>query len=164
MNTLRKEIANDLHRNAGGERGAGGHIRRRHEISESSRQKENEKRVTSGRNKVNKAMRVQIATDFKSEQGFVKCIFCGKRITNIDNLSPERMKPGPIGGKYERGNMAPAHEACNTKVGTMAQYQPDEYYDLMMKKFLQQYKQEINNGKLKFVFSKNRKKLGAAPR
>lgn len=164
MNTLRKEIAN---REAKGdkksERGAGGHVVRRQDIDRSKKDYENEKRVASGRNKTSKAFRQSMMDDFGDGKK-AKCIFCGRNVS-VDEVSPERMKPGPLGGKYEKGNVAPAHEACNTKMGTEAQHRPELYYDTMMIKFMKMYEKmpPSQQKKMGFVFSKNRGKLGKRP-
>jgi len=158
MNTIRKETGL---RAAKGDpnalRGERGHVIRRTDISDSKKQAENAKRVASGRHKVNGFIRQQIMDDF-GDGRTAKCIFCGRPV-HIDELSVERMKPGPIGGKYDRGNMAPAHLSCNTKVGHKADKDPTGYYDDMMKKFLMRYQNKIKSGSLNFVFSKHRGKL-----
>lgn len=164
MNTLRKEIANRDHK--GGkkaERGAGGHVVRRQDIDRSKKDYENEKRVASGRNKTSKAFRQSMMNDFGDGKK-AKCIFCGKNVTT-EEVSPERMKPGPMGGKYERGNVAPAHEKCNTAVGGNAQHNAELYYQNMMVKFMKMYEKmpPAQQKKMGFVFSKNRGALGKRP-
>lgn len=157
MNTIRKELSNRAAKAAGGERGERGHVIRRTDIAPSKKQAENAKRVASGRNFVRASLRKQLMEDF-GDGISAKCIFCGLPVL-ADVVSPERMKPGPLGGKYERGNLAPAHEKCNTRHGTAAQHNPQKYYDDMMKAFMTRYRAQINKGELGFVFAKNRGKL-----
>jgi hypothetical protein len=158
MNTIRKETGlRDVKSDPNATRGAQGHVIRRHDIDTSKKAAENAKRVASGRNMVKMPVIQKMMDDF-GNGSTAPCIFCGKPV-HIDAVSVERMKPGPIGGKYERGNMAPAHLACNTKMGHAADKNPQAYYDEMMRKFLIRYKKKINSGGLGFVFSKNRGKL-----
>lgn len=163
---LRKEIANDVARQSGdtGE-GSTKHVTRRVDRTAEQRAQENKKRVASGRNAYAR-IRKDMVEQFSSDNGkTVRCIFCGKPVA-ASVASPERMKPGPIGGKYEIGNVAPAHERCNTVAGQVAQYDPELYYDEMMKKFMQMYIKMTPEQKKKMqpIFTKNRKKLGARPR
>ncbi len=163
---LRKEIANDVARQSGdtGE-GSTKHVTRRTDRTAEQRGAENKKRVESGRNSYAR-IRKDMVDQFSSDGGkTVRCIFCGKPVA-ASVASPERMKPGPIGGKYEIGNVAPAHERCNTVAGQVAQYDPELYYDEMMAKFMQMYVKMNAEQKKKMqpIFTKNRKKLGARPR
>jgi hypothetical protein len=158
MNTIRKETANRAHKGQGSTvKGDRGHVVRRHDIDTTKKAAENAKRVASGRNMVRAPQLRQLMEDF-GDGHKANCIFCGKPV-DIDSVSVERMKPGPINGKYERGNMAPSHLACNTKVGHKANSDPHGYYDDMMRKFLMRYKGKINKGELGFVFTKHRGKL-----
>lgn len=163
---LRKEIANDVARQSG-DRGEGStqHVTRRSDRTAAQREQENKKRVESGRNAYAR-IRKDMVTQFSSDGGkTVRCIFCGKPVA-ASVASPERMKPGPIGGKYEIGNVAPAHERCNTVAGQVAQYDPERYYDEMMAKFMEMYIKMNPEQKKRMqpIFTKNRKKLGARPR
>lgn len=163
---LRKEIANDVARNSGdsGE-GSTKHVTRRSDRTAEQRDAENQKRVESGRNTYSR-IRKEMVDQFSSDGGkTVKCIFCGKPVA-ASVASPERMKPGPVGGKYEIGNVAPAHERCNTVAGQVAQHEPEQYYDEMMMKFMRMYIKMTpeQQKKMQPIFTKNRKKLGARPR
>lgn len=161
IKNLRTQLAQDFAKEKGkGHKGAGGQIlihgpndRR----AKAQRVKDNEKRVGNKRNYVKRVVKQQMLNDF-GDGTRAKCIFCRKPV-RIEQVSTERMRPGPIGGKYERGNMAPAHVSCNNKHGHKAQKDPEGYFDEMIAKFLSTYEVEIKGGKLNFVFNKNRKKF-----
>jgi hypothetical protein len=160
MNTIRKETANrEAKKDPNAKRGAGGHIERREDIDREKKEAENAKRVASGRNRITKAMKEQMMKDFGDGKK-AKCIFCG-RLVDLSVVSPERMKPGPLDGKYERGNIAPAHEACNTKVGTKAQNSPEEYYEWTMSLLLKRYGEQE---KLSAILRKNRTAINRVKR
>jgi hypothetical protein len=160
---LRKEIANDLFRaEKKAQKGKGGHIVRRSDISDVTRSQENEKRVASGRNIFGtKKGRAEVAALFSENGRSCKCIFCGREVENR-SISPERLKPGPLGGVYEISNVAPAHEDCNTKHGALADSRPNDYLEEMMRKFTLRYGKMLRDGKLKAHQRKHRKYLGQA--
>jgi hypothetical protein len=159
MKNIRNGIAKDaIKGDSRVERGPQGHVRLHGEEASGQRKKDNEKRQENRRNVYDNINKRQELLDDFGDGRTAKCIFCGRPV-NLSTVSPERMKPGPIGGKYERGNVAPAHVKCNTAAGTAAQYKPDEYYDVMMDKFLEVYGEWIEQGYLGFVFQKNRGKL-----
>ena len=157
---LRTQLGQDYAKQKGlGGKGAGGQVRLRDDSrADKQREKDNQKRAENKRNTYTSvAKKQELLLDFGDGEK-AKCIFCGRPV-RLKDVSPERMKPGPIGGKYERGNVAPAHVTCNTKMGTAAQHKPDEYYDEMMKLFEQRYAEWIEQGYLRFVFGKHRSKL-----
>ena len=120
----------------------------------------NKKRAVSLKNSY-EGVRKQMIADFSEDGASVMCVFC-KRNMPVGAVTLETPKPKEIGGKYERGNVLPAHATCNTKAGTKAQKNPEKYYADMMKEFLVYYKRqspEIQKG-LGFVFNKHRKFLG----
>lgn len=161
MKNLKTLLGQDYVKRSGkAERGAGGQVLlhgKEDKRAAAQRNKDNVKRAANMRNTVNAQVRSQMLNDFGDGKR-AKCIICGKSV-NASEISPERMKPGPMGGKYERGNIAPAHVSCNTATATEAQYKPEEYYQKRMAQFLKVYNKEISAGKLGFVFQKNRKAL-----
>lgn len=124
------------------------------------RERQNKKRTESLKNSY-EGIRKQMIADFSTDGVKVMCIFC-KRNMPVGAATMETPKPKELGGKYERGNVLPAHSSCNSKAGKLAQRNPEKYYATMMREFLVYYKRQDppTQKQLGFMFGKHRKFLG----
>jgi hypothetical protein len=150
MANLARELVSDAFRGEG-RRGAGGQVIRL-EGRDTQRSKERKKIKDSGRSVWESKTKRQWLLDEFGDGETAICVLCGNKNKplRLEEVSPERIRPGgnrgAFGGKYEVGNVAPAHWSCNVNGGTAAQWKPQEYYDDNLRRIFKIYKGWINAG------------------
>lgn len=138
--------------------GSGDRSHKRQGISEEARARAAAKRTHM--NKLNSAEQARKVKEtgelFSLDNKTCLCIFCGKPV-KISAMSLEKGNPK---GKYEKGNMFPAHKSCNEKANKLVQSMGAEaYHAEMMKRFKRVYPPSVKKY-LSTVYAKNRKHLG----
>lgn len=109
--------------------GSGDRSAKRKTLSDERRSTANRKRAADKKNS-NAPVLKKMIEDWSVNGKTMTCVFCGKPVSNAA-ASMETPKPKELKGAYTRGNVFPAHKACNTKANAMVMRDPVGYYEMM---------------------------------